>query len=42
MEWLDRRGTVSAEWQNLRELLERASNLDAPAGRKEEDINLDM
>jgi len=42
MEWLDRRGTVSAEWQKLRELLERASILDASAGRKEEDINLDM
>lgn len=42
MEWLDRRGTVSAEWQKLRELLERASNLDASAGKREEDINLDM
>jgi hypothetical protein len=42
MEWLDQRGTVSAEWQKLRELLERASNLDASAARREEDINLDM
>jgi hypothetical protein len=42
MEWLDQRGTVSAEWQKLRELLERASNLDTWASRKEEDINLDM
>jgi len=41
-EWLDQRGTVSAEWQKLSELLERASNLDAAAGRKEEDISLDM
>lgn len=38
MEWLDRRGTVSAEWQKLRELLEGASNLDAST----EDIKLDM
>lgn len=42
MEWLDRRGTVSAEWQKLRELLEHASNLDASAGKKEEDISLDI
>ena len=42
MEWLDQRGAVSAEWQKLRELLERASNLDASTGKKEEDINLDM
>jgi len=28
-EWLDKKGTVSAEWQKLCELLERASNLDA-------------
>jgi hypothetical protein len=28
-EWLDKRGIVSAEWQKLSELLERASNLDA-------------
>jgi hypothetical protein len=39
MEWLDRRGTVSAEWQKLREMLEHASSLD---GKKEEDISLDM
>ena len=42
MEWLDQRGTVSAEWHKLRELLERASNLDTSAGKREEDINLDM
>ena len=42
MEWLDQRGTVSAEWHKLRELLERASNLDALAGKREEDINLHM
>ena len=42
MEWLDRRGTVSAEWQKLSELLDRASNLDASAAKREEDINLDM
>lgn len=28
-EWLDKRGIVSAEWQKLCELLERAGNLDA-------------
>src|SRR5882757_9850341 len=28
VEWLDRRGVVSAEWQKLRELLEHASNFD--------------
>jgi hypothetical protein len=27
-EWLDKRGIVSAEWQKLCELLERAGNLD--------------
>ncbi|KAI0256818.1 hypothetical protein BJV78DRAFT_1167155 [Lactifluus subvellereus] len=42
MEWLDQRGVVSAEWQKIRELLERASSLDASTGRKEEDIDLDM
>jgi hypothetical protein len=42
MDWLDRRGTVSTEWQNFRELLERATGLDASARKKEEDINLDM
>jgi hypothetical protein len=42
MEWLDQRGTVSTEWQRLRELLERASNLDASAGKREEDINLNL
>jgi len=42
MEWLDQRGTVSAEWQKLRELLERASNLNAPARKKEEDVILDV
>ncbi len=42
MEWLDQRGTVSAEWQKLRELLERASNLDEPARKKEEEVILDM
>ncbi|KAI0302160.1 hypothetical protein BC826DRAFT_987567 [Russula brevipes] len=42
MEWLDQRGVVSAEWQKLSELLERASNLDASAGKKEEDIDLDV
>lgn len=42
MEWLDRRGTISTEWQKLRDLLERASNLDALAGKREEDINLDL
>lgn len=39
MEWLDQRGTISTEWQKLRELLDRASNLD---GKREEDINLDL
>jgi hypothetical protein len=42
MEWLDQRGTISTEWQKLRELLDRASNLDASAGKREEDINLDL
>jgi hypothetical protein len=42
VEWLDRRGIVSAEWQKLSELLDRASNLDASAGKKEEDVNLDL
>jgi hypothetical protein len=42
MEWLDERGVVSTEWQKLRELLERASSLDASTGKKEEDIDLDM
>ena len=42
MEWLDQRGTVSAEWQKLRELLERANNLDTAAGKREEDISLDL
>ena len=28
-EWLDKKGIVSAEWQKLCELLERAGNLDA-------------
>jgi hypothetical protein len=41
MEWLDKKGVVSAEWQRLRELLERASSLDASIGKKE-DIDLDM
>ena len=27
-EWLDKKGIVSAEWQKLCELLERAGNLD--------------
>jgi hypothetical protein len=31
-EWLDKRGIVSAEWQKLCELLERAGNLDADGG----------
>jgi len=42
MEWLDQRGTISSEWQKLRELLDRASNLDASAGKREDDINLDL
>ena len=42
MDWLDQRGTISTEWQKLRELLERASNLDVSAGKREEDINLDL
>jgi hypothetical protein len=42
MEWLDQRGTVSAEWQKLHELLEHASNLDVSSGKKEEDISLDL
>ncbi|KAI9509629.1 hypothetical protein F5148DRAFT_1012019 [Russula earlei] len=42
MEWLDRRGTVSAEWQRLNEVLERASTLDAHVGKKEDDIDLDL
>ncbi|KAI0006145.1 hypothetical protein BJV74DRAFT_802451 [Russula compacta] len=41
MDWLDQRGVVLAEWKKLRELLERASNLDASAGKKE-DIDLDV
>jgi len=42
VEWLDRRGIVSAEWEKLRELLDRASNLDTSAGKKEEDVNIDL
>jgi len=42
MEWLDKRGTISAEWQKLRELLERASKLDASVGKREEDVDLDI
>jgi hypothetical protein len=42
MEWLDQRGVVSTEWQKLHELLERANSLDASAGKKEEDIDLDL
>jgi hypothetical protein len=42
MEWLDQRGSVSTAWQKLHELFERASNLDASAGKREEDINLDL
>ena len=42
MEWLDRRGTISSEWQKLRELLERASKLDASVGKREEDVDLDI
>ena len=42
MEWLDRRGTISAEWQKLRELWERASKLDASVGKREEDVDLDI
>lgn len=41
MDWLDQRGVVLAEWKKLRELLERASNLDVSAGKKE-DIDLDV
>lgn len=42
MEWLDKRGTISAEWQKLRELLERASKLDVSIGKsmREEDADL--
>jgi len=36
-EWLDKRGIVSAEWQKLCELLERAGNLDASSGMGEID-----
>ena len=39
-EWLDKRGIVSAEWQKLSALLERASSLDASAGKREEEIDL--
>ncbi|KAI0273754.1 hypothetical protein BC834DRAFT_855414 [Gloeopeniophorella convolvens] len=42
MEWLDNKGTISVEWQKLRELLQRASTLDASANKREEDVDLDI
>ncbi|KAI0054104.1 hypothetical protein FA95DRAFT_1551909 [Auriscalpium vulgare] len=39
MDWLDERGRIHDEWQKVRDLMQRASNLEAT---KEDDIDLDV
>lgn len=37
MDWLDQRGIIENEWQRLRNMMERARNLDAASKKGEED-----
>jgi hypothetical protein len=40
MDWLDQRGIIDMEWQNIRELMESARNLEMAVKRGEDDIDV--
>lgn len=42
MDWLDERGVISMEWHKIKQLMQRATQLEAGAGKKEEEIDLDL
>lgn len=42
MDWLDERGVIGMEWNKIKQLMERARQLEAKAGKKEDEIDLDV
>lgn len=42
MDWLDERGVISMEWHKIKQLMERAMQLEAKAGKREDEIDLDV
>ena len=40
MDWLDGRGIISSQWTGIKDMMERAHNLEAKARGAEDDIEL--